>query len=79
METQIPAIEFIKIFYSGKDETLRIISVKDIRFIEVDHIDKSINIILNEINENGFHKVESYYNTDKAYIIMRFTNVIRNN
>lgn len=77
METQIPAIQIIKIFYSGKRETLRIISVEDIKYIEVDHTDKSINIILNEINENGFHKIESYYDTTKTYIIMRFTNIIK--
>lgn len=78
IQTQIPVIEITRIFYTGNEQILRIISVEDIKSIEVDHIDKSIDIVLNKTDEEGLHKVESYYDdVDKSFITMRFTNIVR--
>lgn len=77
IQTQIPVIEITRVFYNGDEEILRIISVEDIKFIEANHNDKSINIVLNKTDEDGLHEVESYYDIDKAYVAIRFTNIIK--
>lgn len=78
IQTQIPVIEITRVFYTGNEEILRIISVEDIKSIEVDHIDKSIDIVLNKTDEDGLYEVESYYDdVDKSFITMRFTNIVK--
>lgn len=77
IQTQIPVIEITRVFYTGNEEILRIISIEDIKSIEVDHIDKSIDIVLNKTDEDGLHEVESYHDIDTAYVTMRFTNIVK--
>lgn len=78
IQTEIPVIEITRVFYTGNEEILRIISVEDIKSIEPDYDNKSIDVVLNKTNENGLHEVESYYDdVDKSFITMRFTNIVR--